>query len=241
MDFSYLSKIGDREVNEDYIEVFSLDEKNIFILADGLGGHGCGEVASREAVDCVKRTFLENKTERVERVVSLSVEKAHERLKQMQREMMDESLFKTTLVILVVGEDYIIWSYIGDSRIYHFEGNTLIERSLDHSVPQMLAKSGVIKDKNIRYHEDRNRLLKVLGSDYDNSKPYINNIEPRNERASFLLCTDGFWEHIDEKNIVKSLKNTRSSSEWLEMMEKRILKKARNINKDNYSAIAIRL
>lgn len=239
MEYQLLSKNGNRDINEDYADVFQINDKTIFVLADGLGGHGCGEVASKEAVNTVKQVFMKNSDDKTETLIYNSFVSAHTLLKKMQRELSDETLFKTTMVILVVAKDHVVWGHIGDSRIYHFEDNVLIERSMDHSVPQMLVNTGAIKEKQIRYHEDRNRLLKVLGADNENMKPYINTREPRSSKASFLLCTDGFWELIEEKYMQKTLKKADSCKTWLEAMESNVIKKGKKINMDNYSAIAV--
>lgn len=241
MEFSCISKVGNRNINEDCIDIFKTDDKTVFLLADGLGGHGCGEIASREAIAAAKKHILENHETHCEKLMEEIFQKAHETLKNLQRKLNDDSLFKTTLAVLIVGADYTIWGHIGDSRIYHFEKERLIERSMDHSVPQMLVNSGTIKEKKIRHHEDRNRLLKVLGSEKENFIPYINGMEPRNNQTNFLLCTDGFWELVEEKKMEKTLKKSDSCQQWMDKMEKEVLKNGEKIDMDNYSAIAVRI
>ena len=110
---------------------------------------------------------------------------------------------------------------------------------MDHSVPQMLFNTGTIREKQIRHHEDRNRLTRVLGSDEENSKPFITIQEPRNEDAAFLLCSDGFWENIEEEQMEACLQKSANPHEWLERMEKIVVKNGRGTNMDNYSAIVV--
>lgn len=241
MDYSIISEFGSREINEDYIDTFQMDEKTVFILADGLGGHGYGEIASKEAVEAVKKHFINNPEENIDKLLSDSFQVAHNMMKKLQNEAQNDSFFKTTLIVLIVGEGWTIWGHIGDSRLYHFEQGKLIERSMDHSVPQMLFNTGMIKEKQIRHHEDRNRLTRVLGSEEEISKPYINGKEPRNENSAFLLCSDGFWEFIDEKEMERALKKTGTASEWLVAMRKKVVRNGRKSNMDNFSAIAVRL
>ena len=241
MEYAVMNKKGKREINEDFADVFHAGKRYICVLADGLGGHGGGEIASKEAVETVKKIFLNSAEEPVEKLVRDSFQNAHNMLKKLQNEVNEKSFFKTTLVILIIDEDYILWGHIGDSRLYHFEQNKLIERSKDHSVPQMLANSGKIKECKIRYHEDRNKLTRVLGSEEENSKPYITDKEPRNKGAAFLLCSDGFWELIDERHMEKALKKSNSPQEWLDRMNEKIVKNGRKRDMDNYSAIAVRL
>lgn len=242
MQYFSISRVGDREINEDYVEILNLDDKTVFILADGLGGHGCGEIASKEATEAIKcyfKTNLVNKPEEIKDILRDSIQAAHKRLGELQNQVGDTSSFKTTIVVLVITDDNIIWAHVGDSRLYHFERKKLVERSMDHSVPQMLVNAGKIREKQIRYHEDRSRLLRVLGAEDEISKPNITELEPRNRGAAFILCSDGFWEHIDEKHMERRLKKAKNPECWLSEMEKEILKNGKNKNMDNYSAIAI--
>ena len=71
---------------------------------------------------------------------------------------------KTTVVVLHIKNKNARWAHVGDSRLYFFKNKKLIERTLDHSVPQNLVVCKEIKEKDIRYHADRNRLLRVLGT-----------------------------------------------------------------------------
>ena len=100
---------------------------------------------------------------------------------------------KTTLVILHVGEERIWWGHIGDSRLYYFQNRKLQKRTLDHSVPQMLVAAGQLKEKQIRNHPDRNRLLWVLGVDWDSPKYQLAEPEARGGRQAFLVCSVGLW------------------------------------------------
>lgn len=241
MEYTIFSNLGSREINEDYADIFRAPTGIVFVLADGLGGHGGGEIASKTAVETVKKVFQNNTRDNVEVVLQEAFENAHNMLKKLQNEVKEENFFKTTLVVLVVRDNEFIWANIGDSRLYHFEKNILVERSMDHSVTQMLVNSGAIKEKKIRFHEDRSRLTKVLGAEEETSKPFISKREPLTDNSSFLLCTDGFWELIWEKDMVKTLKKTSNTDEWLEMMKETVVKNGKKKKMDNYSAIAVKL
>lgn len=241
MEYAKLNAKGDREINEDSIEIFKDNDRMIFVLADGLGGHGGGEIASQKAIEAVGKTFENQDQEPVEKIMREAFQNAHDILKNIQEDLEEKYSFRTTLVILVVEEDCIIWGHIGDSRIYHFEQGKLIERSMDHSVPQILVNSGKLSEKKIRHHEDRNKLTRVLGAEDENFKPFINVKEPRNKGAALLICSDGFWEFIKEKDMEKTLGKSRTTRKWLSLMEKKVVKKGKNKNMDNYSAIAVLL
>ena len=146
---------------------------------------------------------------------------------------------KTTLCILHIQDSCASWLHVGDSRIYQFRKGKLIKKTLDHSVPQMLVAQGEIKESQIRFHEDRNRLLRVVGMS-EKAPKYDMTQEVRiDATTSFLLCSDGFWEYLEEKEMIRLLKNASNPQEWIEKMEEIVMKRGQDKNMDNYSAIAV--
>ena len=146
---------------------------------------------------------------------------------------------KTTLVALDICRDQIKWAHIGDSRLYYFQNCKLVERTLDHSVPQMLVLAHKLKEKKIRGHEDRNKLLRVIGSPWETKKYDCSEIINKNGFQAFLLCSDGFWELIDEKAMTKTLKKSNSVDEWLDAMVEIVRQNGKCTDMDNNSAIAV--
>ena len=103
----------------------------------------------------------------------------------------------------------------------------------------MLALGGQIKESEIRYHKDRNRVLRVMGTPWEGeSYSVADPIEMLDDQA-FVLCSDGFWELITEKEMEKTLKQSSSVAQWLEKMEKIVVKRGENKDMDNYSAICV--
>ncbi len=235
--YHLLSNLGERENNEDNVGMYQVDNQYCFVLADGLGGHGKGERASELAVEEVVKTFAVNGAG--EEAMAAAFANAQAAILKEQKEDITAMDMKTTLVVLHVEENQIRWGHIGDSRLYQFVNGKLMKRTLDHSVPQMLVAAGQLKEKQIRNHPDRNRLLRVLGVDWDSPKYQIAATEPRTGRQAFLLCTDGFWELIDEKKMQACLKKAKTPEEWIALMEAIILKNGQGTNMDNYSAVAV--
>lgn len=233
--------IGEREVNEDSIGEYQGENGTIFVLADGLGGHGHGEVAS----SLVVKTALEMYAGRKESVsgeqfAEMCFKCAQDMVTLAQNENRTFMDMKTTMVTLIIENGKILWGHIGDSRLYYFKNNKLVSRTLDHSVPQMLVSTKEIKEKDIRGHEDRNRLLRVIGS------PWINNRGcdisagiNEQQRQAFLLCSDGFWEQITEKEMCHCLKKSDSVDKWLDDMCGIVKANGKGKNMDNNSAIAV--
>lgn len=240
IDFATVTLSGGREINEDSIKVVEIDDDNMcFVLADGLGGHGRGDEASTLAVDTVEAVYKEYYE--AENFMENSFETVQKDLLEKQKQCGTRNSMKTTMVVLKISEYEVQWGHIGDSRIYFFEKNKLVKRTLDHSVPQMLVHMGEIKEKNIRNHPDRNKLLRVMGTEWNNLKYDIENPIKRNEGIDFLLCSDGFWELIDEKKMQKFLKKSSTAAQWLKSMTKEVEKNGKNREMDNYSAIAVRI
>ena len=146
----------------------------------------------------------------------------------------------TTLVVLLVDDNQVSWGHVGDSRLYHFSDGKIVERTKDHSVCQVLAATGEIDESEIRHHQDRNRLLRAVGMhDQTGILNSVQTIEKNENRHQFLLCSDGFWEYIDEKHMEKTLKRAKTAEDWLGKMTKVVKKNGKNENMDNYSAIAV--
>lgn len=239
IDFDLLTNQGGRDNNEDSVGMLENNGEYCFVVADGLGGHGFGEIASGIAVKTILESFVEHGLSGD--CLGEAIQNTQNYVLEMQTQNHDYCDMKTTLVVLHIYSDMIRFAHVGDSRLYYFYGGKLKCRTLDHSVPQMLVLSGEIKEKEIRHHADRNRLLRVIGSAWNGPKYEISDeIQLKfKKRNAFLLCTDGFWELIDEKNMMKFLKQAKSCAEWNKLMQDYIVQNGKNTEMDNYSAIAI--
>lgn len=235
--YAMLSKTGKRKQNEDSILMYEQDGSYVFALADGLGGHGYGDYASQSVVNQAIERFWKTGTE--ENYLEGAFQSAQDRLMDQKRAAGVAAEMQTTMVLLQVTETYARWGHIGDSRLYYFEKDRIAARTLDHSVPQILALNGEIKDSGIRNHEDRNKVLRALGAPWEGAAYELDRPVALKGRQAFLLCTDGFWELILEKEIESTLRKSRSTAEWLQRMEAIVLKRGKNVNMDNYSAICV--
>lgn len=236
--YEILSKSGEREYNEDHTGVVKRGEAFCFVLADGLGGHGGGEEASRLVCEYILHDFEEH-GEVSEEYLAKCFEESQRELLRRQESQNRIYEMKTTLVVLLADEHSVQWGHIGDSRLYYFKNKKFVKRTLDHSVPQMLVAAGEMKEKEIRHHADRNRLLRVMGTEWDSPRYKLEEAMKRGGKEAFLLCTDGFWEWIEEKEMLSTLKRAQSPGKWLRLMEKELLKNGTGKGMDNYSAITV--
>lgn len=239
IDFASFTDKGERNVNEDHINISSNADKHIFVLADGLGGHGKGDVASRFVAEKII-SLITDENNNLEDCFLI----AQKELVKEQKKCSTTYEMKTTAVVLYIDDNKISYGHIGDSRLYFIRKGKIVSRTIDHSVPQMLAISGEIKEKDIRHHEDRNRLLRAMGTEWDEENPKcqidMQGLEVK-KGMSFLLCSDGFWEWITEKEMQRILKKRLSAEEQLQEMLATVLKNGRGNNMDNYSAILVKI
>lgn len=235
-----MSNPGGRSVNEDYVGACERDGEVLLALADGLGGHGAGEVASKLVVSKALEVFKTNSDSKKSGhdIISHCFTESQDNLLAEQLRLGKSGDMKTTLVLLHFIDNTATWGHIGDSRLYVFDGLDVSYQTKDHSVPQMLVLTGEIREKDIRNHPDRNRLLRVMGVEWESPRYELSTPIEVSPGMSFLLCSDGFWELIVEKDMCRELKKASSPKDWLESMEKIVLKNGRRKNMDNYSAVA---
>lgn len=226
---------GEREQNEDYALTERSGERYCFAVADGLGGHGRGEVASRLVCETVMRVFGQDGDGTLEKMF----ETAQTELMECQRREKAVDAMKTTLNVVLADPKGIRWGHVGDTRTYLFKGSKVLCRTKDHSVPQMMVAMGEIQEKDIRHHEDRNRLLRVMGTEWT-SPQYVLGKEVRSgRRQAFLMCTDGFWEYIEDEEMEMCLKKAATVQEWLDAMNEIVRGRGEGQNMDNYTALAV--
>ncbi|MBP3593854.1 MAG: serine/threonine-protein phosphatase [Lachnospiraceae bacterium] len=235
--YATLSLPGTREINEDSIAVKESNGKLVLVVADGLGGHDKGEVASKIVAETIveKGTLCEDNEEGL----AETLREAQQCLLEKQKQENAVNAMKTTAVALSLTNDRAYLAYVGDSRGYAFLKNGKYIRTIDHSVPQMLALAGDIREKDIRYHEDRSSLLRVFGSEWENDPiDFLEEIDVAKTKA-FLLCSDGFWELITESQMKWCLRWSKTPDEWLEKMRRIVEKNGKGKEMDNYTAGAV--
>ncbi len=232
--------VGGREVNEDSCTIIENDRYSCFVLCDGLGGHGKGEVASGMVVDVFKDCFNAGVND-PEKFIPDTLTIGQNMLLSEQAAQNAPNEMKTTATAVLIDkeEQKVYRGYVGDSRIYTFAKNKVKERTIDHSVPQMLVLAREIKEKDIRNHPDRNRLLKVMGIEWERPQYQMEEVVDLKNCQAFLLCSDGFWELIDEKQMCKLLKKSKSVKEWIHSMAEIVKKNGEGKNMDNNTAIGI--
>lgn len=238
--YSTFTDKGERENNEDCLDVIETELGLCAVLCDGLGGHESGELASKCVCESIRRGFEAASADcDTDALAGALIDGAQDELLRQQKALDKKNGMKTTVCCVILSGDKCSAAYVGDSRIYHFVDGCAKERSMDHSVPQYLVNMGEIKEKDIRRHPDRNKLVRVMGSEREKPIYQAAQFTPMQEGDAYLLCSDGFWEWILESDMERTLCKAASAEEWIDAMSKLVLRHGKGHHMDNYSAVAI--
>jgi len=233
-----ISDPGGRKVNEDAAKsVLLSNEQGCWVVADGLGGHGGGDVASKIAVNSIIEAY-QVKPEFSADELDNMLTAAHQAILQGQLDDDRSSTMRSTVVVLTVQNAKAWWAHVGDSRLYYFSLGLIVQQTKDHSVPQVMVDAGDICHDDIRHHEDRNRLTRSLGNNGKLRTTVLNHALPIADGDAFLLCTDGFWEFVTEADMQATLENSATPKDWLNAMQQLLLDRVPSSH-DNYTATAI--
>lgn len=227
----YTSK-GGRNRNEDSLLAERLPDGLVAVVADGLGMHGAGEVASKVAAQEIADYCRKNPEPDKTSVAALDAANAAVLAVQTPACKM-----KSTAVLLLCKGNRAAIAHTGDSRGYYFHGGRLAFQTVDHSVSQLAVERGEITPAQIRFHEDRNRLLRALGGDCTarGEVAVFANVLPGD---AFLLCSDGFWEYVTEPEMEADLAKSDTPPEWLSFLLARVGGRIDGKN-DNLTAVAV--
>ncbi len=231
MHYSSYTDPGSRKNNEDFLLFGSVGSRHLFVVNDGVGGAAAGELAAKAAAEEIKQQFLRfPHTFRLKNAVSA----ANDRVFRLQQETGKN--MKTTVAVVCTTGRKIRCSHVGDSRIYLFSDDTIIYRSLDHSVSQEAVNRGEITEDEIRSYPSRNVLTKALGVWADLTAE-VTTFPMRSVKA-MLLCTDGFWEYVYEDEMISLLRVAENPQQWLQAMRS-LLEERIGVKNDNNTAIAV--
>lgn len=235
--YSVYTDIGGRVVNEDSLRVTEIGESKLFLLADGLGGHGKGDLASGLVTRVMAEMFSEKSS--MKNFLEESVLNAQKELLKEQERQWAKDAMKTTVVALMLQKKEAKWIHCGDSRLYLFYKDKVAQKTLDHSLLQKLLFAGEITEEDAQKNGDRNVLLQVMGTRWEAPQYSASKIWKLRKCQAFLLCSDGFWELISESQMEYLLKESSTVEEWLEKMKTVVRQNGQGINMDNNTAIAV--
>ena len=202
------SRRGGRPYNEDRVAYAYTSDALVMVLADGMGGHSQGEVASQMTVQVVTGLFQARAKPIIPDMTSFLLDgiyAAHDAINEyaMRKRMADPP--RTTCVVCVVQRGMACWAHVGDSRLYQFSRRAMLYRTRDHSAVQQLVDEGLLDESEMSVHPDRNKLYNSVGG---YMLPDIEVEQPvkLQEGDVLFMCTDGVWPELTPDEMLSTLR-----------------------------------
>lgn len=233
--FEYTNK-GGRDYNEDSLASKTNGNSGIFVVADGLGGHQYGELASATLCEMLVDEWNGNFGGKPIEWLNNRICEANTKILQLQSEK--NTVLKSTVVALAIDNGKAVWANSGDSRLYYIHNSDITGITNDHSVAFKKYKAGEITRDDIRTDEDQSCLLRSIGGE-DRFEPELYEapvcVEPGD---AFMLCTDGVWEYLSDEEVLIDLLKASNAQEWAELLLIRLMDRIDGHN-DNLSVLTV--
>lgn len=195
-----------RQVNQDYVlceenAVGSLP--NLFLVADGMGGHRGGGFASRYCAETIVAAVRESSQAAIVAVLREAVRQANTQIRQRAAEDPDLDGMGTTVVIATLAGNTLYVANVGDSRLYVHSGGKLRQITEDHSLVEAMIRNGDLDRRVARFHPNKNIITRALGGQPDVNVDFFE--VALAEGDTVLLCSDGLTNMIDDEEIEEIL------------------------------------
>jgi serine/threonine protein phosphatase PrpC len=218
-----------REENEDAFGSFV--DARLFVVADGMGGHNAGEVASVMAVDALETFFrsyhadprqpwphqVDTQTSLGANLLRVGIKVANDRIRAAAKQDRAKNRMGTTIVALAIGDAQVTVAHAGDSRCYRLRGDELKRLTRDHSiVEEMIAARPEMTEIEVAAFAHRNVVTRSLGSKEEVEPALL--VEPLQEGDVYLVCSDGLWGSVPDdkiKSIVRSTNDIEAACQLL--------------------------
>jgi len=196
------SHVGNvRKLNEDAL--LDRPDLGVWVVADGMGGHQAGDVASRLIVDSLDQLNGGRPTDELEQLVCAVLSSVNQRLRSMAQARGKNAIIGSTVAVLLGGADSAISLWVGDSRIYLLRDGVLRQLTRDHSQVEELVQRGVISRAEAETHPAANVITRAVGA--ADGVMIDRHEEPAQAGDIFLLCSDGLNKAVPEAEIAQVL------------------------------------
>lgn len=222
-----------RKNNEDYYLI--LPEVQLFAVADGMGGHNAGELASKLAIETLEKqssALNSISLEDIQAWMSQVMEEANKQVYEAASNSIETEGMGTTLTALVLNGNKAVIGHIGDSRVYLWREQNLSQLSEDHSMVNELIRLGQLTEESARNHPHKNVLSRALGVERSISIDCFQ-IEIQDNDV-FILCTDGFSNLIEDEEMAAEFSSSGNWDERLANLKRRVLERGAP---DNFTVI----
>lgn len=244
IELAKFSHIGDRDENQDRVEVLIGDHTVLAIVVDGMGGHAAGAAAAITTIATIAARFKHSQQPLPfpERFLTRAIGEAHDAVVRMGKERPLDDRPRATCALGLVQNDTAIWAHVGDSRVYLLREATVVERTRDHTHVEMLLQEGLIDESDIADHPMRSFVDQCIGGDVE--RPPVTIGVPQTLRANdtIFVCSDGVWTGMADLELAAAFTPTPESGDFDQLLEG-LVTNAVDRNQpasDNASAAAIR-
>jgi serine/threonine protein phosphatase PrpC len=177
----------------------------LVLVADGMGGHAAGEVASQLAVETISKAYYEHPSDEIGTSLSRALTLANQRVFAEAQRQPDRRGMGTTCTAVVVQNRRVYFAHVGDSRFYHLTGGVLYQITQDHTVVQEMVRQGTLTPVEAEHHPNRNVLTNALGT-----KPQVRidtgeSPYPFGPDDRLLLCSDGLYDSLAPAELMAGL------------------------------------
>lgn len=227
-----------RQLNQDY--VYITDESigildNLYIVADGMGGHNAGDFASKYTVETVVREVSTSIEKKPFRILGKAIRVANELIRARAREDMSMYGMGTTIVAASISEHQLMVANVGDSRLYIYNSNGIRQITRDHSLVEEMVRMGGMAPEVARNHPDKNIITRAVGARDSVEVDFFT--EDLSDEDIVLMCSDGLTNMLRDEEIADILSEDIS----LEAKTNKLIDRANeNGGKDNIAVILIR-
>lgn len=226
-----------REMNQDYMftsETAVGKLPNLFVVADGMGGHKAGEYASKFTVETLVKSVRESEIGEPVAVVKAALTKANSLLMRESQADMSKNGMGTTVVVATIIDHVLYAANVGDSRLYVVNKDQITQITRDHSLVEEMVRLGEMDKAEAKDHPDKNIITRAIGVASDLA---IDFFEMEIKSGDIvLMCSDGLTNMIDDENIKKIVLGQR---DIVEIAEKLVDTANENGGKDNITVVLI--
>lgn len=238
MEISSATSVGCiRPLNEDSYFVSEPDSsgKVLAVVADGMGGHNAGEVASGKAVGIVKKNVLEKNGSDVKDILINAVNAANCEIYEMSKNKKDLYGMGTTMTACVAEENNVTVVHVGDSRLYLINEDNMTQITKDHSLVEMLVENGEITKEEARRHPQKNIITRAVGTN-ETVETDIYEFQVKKDDL-ILICSDGLVNMIEDDEILSIIRLSKTLND----AANKLVKEAENAGgTDNITVILIK-
>jgi serine/threonine protein phosphatase PrpC len=242
LSYAEVTDTGGRQANQDALAAAEQDDLACFVVSDGVGGQAGGEIASNIIVEAVIGSFL-REASFAPRALRSYIECAAAEVRSRKSEEQRLREMSATVAALLVDRKNrtALWTHLGDTRVYLFRRNRIHTMTRDHSLVQQLVDEGYCSPDELRTHPQRSALCAAIAGESEDIPEVTEAAITIEAGDAFLVCTDGFWEWVTEREMEQAAASTHSAQGWLEAMRALVEKNGALATKprDNYTAFAI--